>query len=316
MDITRRRFAQASTAAVVALSAPRITRAQALTARQYHSQPAGTPLDVYLRKIWDGVREDTKGRLSVTVYASYNGLTVGDLELLKQLQAGELEFFTLNGDILSEAAPAADIQGIPFAFSTSQQLAALNDGDFGSYLRNELAVKGVQLIPFGSMENGFKQITSVDRPIRRADDLHGFKMRVPNGKLFIDFYNAFGASPKVINFSGLYQALASHQVDGQENPLADDLDNKFYEVCKYVGLTSHQWAGYNMLASQAFWQRLPEDIQDSIIRNTKKFVPHQRAIAQTQNAQAESELRGRDMIFTEVDTESFRKSYTRKLVTA
>jgi TRAP-type C4-dicarboxylate transport system substrate-binding protein len=30
------------------------------------------------------------------------------------------------------------------------------------------------LIPFGSMENGFKQITSVDRPIHKVDDLHGF----------------------------------------------------------------------------------------------------------------------------------------------
>jgi tripartite ATP-independent transporter DctP family solute receptor len=311
MTLTRRKFIHTSTA-VAALSLPGPAHSQSFTARQYHSQPKDSHLQLYLTKIWNAVREETSGRLSVTVHARNNGATVGDPEIFTQLQTGELEFFALNGSILSQAAPApaADIQGIPFAFSSSQQVAALNDGEFGNYLRGELVSKGIQLIPFGSMENGFKQITSVDRPIQKANDLRGFKMRVPNGKLFVDFYNALGATPKIVDFDRLYQALASHEVDGQENPLVDAEDNKLYEVCRYVGLTSHQWAGYNMLANQAFWQRLPEDVQDSIVRNTKKFVPRQRAFVQTLNASAENKLRDRGMIFTRADTESFRKILT------
>jgi TRAP-type transport system periplasmic protein len=131
-------------------------------------------------------------------------------------------------------------------------------------------------------------------------------MRVPNGKLFIDFYNALGAAPKIVNFNRLYRALAAHEVDGQDNPLNDVEDNKFYEVCKYVGLTSHQWAGYNMLASQTFWQRMPQQMRDSIIRNTRRFVPQQRAVVEAMNAGAESTLRERGMIVTAVDTGGFR----------
>jgi TRAP-type C4-dicarboxylate transport system substrate-binding protein len=153
---------------------PGATRSQALTTRQYHSQPQDSHLQLFLTKIGDAVREETDGRLIVTVYARNNGVAAGDPELLTQLQAGELEFFTLNGNILSHAHPAADTQGIPFAFSSSQQVAAFNDGAFGDYLRSELMSKRIQLIPFGSMENGFKQITSVDRPIHKVDDLHGF----------------------------------------------------------------------------------------------------------------------------------------------
>jgi tripartite ATP-independent transporter DctP family solute receptor len=310
MSFTRRKFIYASTAVVAALSMPGLARSQTFTARQYHPQPEDSHLQIYLRKIWDAVREETNGRLSVTVYARNNGAAAGDPELLMQLQAGELEFFALNGNILSQAHPAADTQGVPFAFSSSQQVAALNDGEFGNYLRRELVNKGIQLIPFGSMENGFKQITSVDRPIRRADDLRGFKMRVPNGKLFIDFYNTLGAVPKIVDFTRLYKALAAREVDGQENPLIVADENKFYEVCKYVGLTSHQWAGYNMLANQAFWQRLPKDIQDSIVSNTKRFVPEQRAFVQKINTGVESKLRDRGMIFTQVDTDGFRATLT------
>jgi tripartite ATP-independent transporter DctP family solute receptor len=312
MNLTRKKFIHASTAAVAALSMPRPARSQTFTARQYHSQPGDSHLQLYLTKIWDAVRAETNGRLNVMVYPLNNGETAGDPEILAQLQAGKLEFFTLNGNILSQAAPApaADIQGIPFAFSSSQQVAALNDGKFGDYLRRELVSKNIQLISFGCMENGFKQITSVDRPIQNANDLRGFKMRVPNGKLFIDFYNALGAAPKIVDFNRLYQALAAHEVDGQDNPLVDAEDNKLYAVCKYVGLTSHQWAGYNMLANQAFWQRLPQDIQDSIVRNTKRFVPQQRAFVQTLNADAENKLKARGMMFTAVDTDSCRKILT------
>ena len=310
MSFTRRKFVHCSTVAAAVLSLPRLARSRTLTARQYHPQPEHSHLHIYLSKIWDAVREETNGRLSVKVYPRNNGATAGDPQLLTKLQAGELEFFTLNGNLLSQAHPAADIQGIPFAFSSSEQIAALNDGDFGNYLRRELENKGIELIPFGSMENGFKQITSVDRPIQKADDLHGFKMRVPNGKLFIDFYNTLGATPKIVNFNRLYKALSAREVDGQENPLVAAEDNKLYEVCKYVGLTSHEWAGYNMLANQAFWQRMPKDIRDSIVRNTKRFVPEQRAFVQTINAGVESKLRDRGMIFTQVDTNSFRAVLT------
>jgi tripartite ATP-independent transporter DctP family solute receptor len=310
MVLTRRKFIRLSAAAAAAASTPGIAHSRSIAARQYHGQPENSYLQIYLTKIWNAVREETGGRLNVTVYARNNRSSAGDTELLKQLQAGQLEFFTLNGNILAHAHPAANIQGIPFAFSSSQQVAALNDGEFGSYLRRELASKGIQLIPFGGMENGFKQITSVDRPIHNANDLRGFKMRVPNAALFIDFYHSLGAIPKVVDLNRMYSALAARDVDGQENPLLEVEDNKVYEFCRYVGLTSHEWAGYNMLANLAFWQRLPQAIQESIVRNTKRFVPEQRALMQRMNASAEGSLRARGMIFTPVDIDSFRKTLT------
>jgi TRAP-type transport system periplasmic protein len=308
MIISRRAFSRLSAAALGAIAMPNLLRAQSFQARQYHVQPEGSHLQIYLEKIWSAVREETNGRLNVTVYPRNNGATAGEPELLQQVQEGGLEFFTLNGNILSEAHPAADIQGIPFAFSSSGQVAALNDGEFGAYLRQELAAQGLQLIPFGGMENGFKQITSAAKPIEKAEDLRGFKMRVPNGKLFVSFYKALGADPKALNFNRLYQALANGDVEGQENPLAMVEENKLYEVCKYLSLTSHQWAGFNMLASQRFWQRLPEDVQEAVIRNVKIYVPQQRAHVQALNAGAEARLRARGMIVIKAEIASFRKA--------
>jgi TRAP-type transport system periplasmic protein len=293
-------------AATVGIGA-RAARSQSFVARQYHPQPAVSHLHIYLTKLWDAVREQTGGQLDVTVHAQNNGAAIADPDILKQLRYGELEFFVLNGNILSQAHPSADIQGVPFAFTTSEQMTSLTDGKLGDVMRDGLAGAGVYLIPFGCLENGFKHITSVAKPIRTAADLEGF---TPGGKLFVEFYKALGAEPRIVGFNKLYQALAERQVDGQENPLVIAEENRLYEVCKYLSITSHQWAGYNMIANSAFWQRLPAQVQDVVIRNAKTYVAQQRAFVRAANAGLEHTLRQRGMIVNTVDVESFRERLT------
>jgi TRAP-type transport system periplasmic protein len=306
MALTRRSVV-AGLGATALVAPARRAAAQRFEARQYHPQPAASHLHVYLTKIWDAVRAETGGRLDVTVHAQNNNVPIADPEILKLIQSGEVEFFVLNGNILSQAHPTADIQGIPFAFATSEQVTALTDGELGGYLRQELTSAGVYLIPYGGMENGFKHITSATKPIRNAADLEGFRMRTPGGKLFVEFYKALGAEPVIVGFTRLYQALAEGKVDGQENPLVIAEENKLYEVCKYLSLTNHQWAGFNMLASNNFWRRLPSDIQDSVVRNAKLFVPQQRAFVRAANAGLEATLRRRGMVVNSVEVDSFRK---------
>src|ERR1700722_12292648 len=91
-------FASAATVGITS----RAARSQRFVARQYHPQPVTSHLHIYLAKIWDAVREETGGQLDVTVHAKNNGAAIADPEILKQLQRGELEFFVLNGNILSQ----------------------------------------------------------------------------------------------------------------------------------------------------------------------------------------------------------------------
>jgi TRAP-type transport system periplasmic protein len=303
---SRRSFIAGMVGAGLSIST-RPARSQTFVARQYHPQPANSHLQTYLTRLWDAVRTETRGQLDVTVYPQNNGAIIADPEILKQLQYGGLEFFVLNGSILSQADPSVDIQGIPFAFTASEQVTSLTDGKLGDLMRDGLAKAGVYLVPFGCMENGFKHITSVSKPIRTAADLEGFRMRTPGGKLFVEFYKALGADPRIVGFNQLYQALADGQVDGQENPLVIAEENRLYEVCRYLSLTSHQWAGYNMIANNDFWRRLPTRIQEIVIRNTKTYVAQQRAFVRTANANLEQTLRQHGMLINTVDTDSFRE---------
>ena len=222
------------------------------------------------------------------------------------LIAGELEFDILMGGILGHAVPAAEIQGLPFAFTSHAQVHRIMDGALGDYLRREMAAKGIYGLPFGCLENGFRHIVSREKPVRNAADLAGYRMRIPNGKVFRELFTALGAEPVVVNIDELYAALESGRVDGQENPLVVCEFNKLYQVARYVTLTNHMWSGFNLVANLGFWQSLPEDVRQIIGRNVKIHVARQRAYTDNANHALETTLVRRGMVFNHADIESFR----------
>jgi tripartite ATP-independent transporter DctP family solute receptor len=302
--LTRRSFLTAT--GVGALTV--FTRAQQPEFRlvQYHNQTADSPTHKRMLELWNAVRTETGGRVETQVFPENNKNPGSDPAVLKLLVSGEVQFFTLMGGILSNVVPAANIQQIPFAFSSAAQAHKAVDGPLGAYLREEMAAKGIVGFPTGAFDNGMRQVGSRTRPVRTPADLEGLKVRVPDGRLFDDMVRAFGAVPMTVNSSGIYGALKAGTVDAQENPLAYMDLFKHYEVMKYVSMTNHMWSGFNMLAHQPTWNRLPADVRASIERNVTRSVQLQRQDQQAANDAARTSLAGHGLAFNDVDMAAFR----------
>ena len=287
-----------------------ITGAHAATptwkAKQYTNQPASNPQVKALIAIWDAVREETKGRLDVTVYPQNNGLPGSDPAALKLLQSGELEFYVLMGGILSSVVPVMDVQGLPFAFKSPQQVYRLDAGPLGRYLDKECEAKGIHRIKHGLFENGFRQINAREKAVRTVDDVAGMKIRVPAGEMFNDFFTTIGAQPVTLNINKLYDALKTGEVDAQENPLVIVETNKLYEVTKHVSMTNHMWSGFNMLSNGKFWAKLPKDVRRIVEKNVAKYVDIQRKTTDELNAKLATSLKDRGMELNAADEASFR----------
>jgi tripartite ATP-independent transporter DctP family solute receptor len=309
IDIGRRRVlaAGAALAAAGCVSDPATRQPARWTARQFHNQPALSHQHQFLTDLWVQVYKETDGRLNVTVYPQNNHIAGSDPAALDMLQSGELEFFTVMGGILGGKVPAAEIQGLPFAFTSHAQVHRVNDGALGEYLGRECAAKGIYRFQYGLLENGFRDISMIDRPINGADDLRGVRMRVPDGQMFRELFTALEAEPVTINIRDLYEALQQRRVDGQENPLVVTEINKLYEVTRYISITHHMWSGFNMLANLRFWNGLPEDVQQVVQRNVRKYVAAQREYTDGLNNALRDRLASeRGMIFNAADTASFR----------
>jgi TRAP-type transport system periplasmic protein len=277
-----------------------------IKAKQYHNQPAASSQQKFLGDMWEAVKAETGGKVEVTVHPQNNNIAGGDPAVLDMLVKGEVEFFTMNGGLIARYVPAMDIQGLPFAYTTSEQVHASNDGELGSYLSKECAAKGIHRFQYGLLENGFKQISTVDKQIKTAADLAGQRIRVPAGKMFEDMYVSLDATPVVLNFNQMIQGFKDSKIDGQENPLGVTEVNKLYEHTKYIAITNHSWAGFNLIANKGFWDKVPSDIQAVIDRNVKKYVALQRKDAQDLNASLEPKLKERGMVFNTADVESFK----------
>jgi TRAP-type transport system periplasmic protein len=277
------------------------------TGRQFHNQPEASHTHGFLVALWDEVRAATGGALDITVHAQNGGIAGSDPAVLDMLVSGELEFMTLMGGILGKVVPVAEIQGLPFAFASPAQVHAAMRGPLGDHIRAEMAAKGIHGFRDGVLENGFRHIVSVDRPVRSAADLAGYRMRIPDGRMFDDAFRALGATPVVVNIRELYAALADHRVDGQENPLAVVEVNRLYEVSKYVSLTAHMWSGFNLIGNLAFWRSLPEHVREIVNRAVATHVERQRAYTVGLNLELETKLATeRGMVFNTADGASFR----------
>jgi tripartite ATP-independent transporter DctP family solute receptor len=276
--------------------------------RQFHNQPEQSHLHGFLVDLWDEVRRGTGGALDVTVHAQNAGIPGSDPQALDMLVAGEVEFIVLMGGLLGERVPAAGIQGLPFAFTSPEQVRAADDGPLGEYLRREMLAAGIRGFRGGLMENGFRHIVMRGKPIRTVEDLSGVRMRVPDSPLFIDTFSALGATPVVANISELYSSLASGRVDGQENPLAVCEVNRLYEVTRYVSLTSHMWSGFNLIGNLGFVQRLPESTVALVERAVATHVARQVAYTDGFNRDLERGLADRGMLFNTADVTGFRRA--------
>ena len=305
-SMSRRRFTLglAATGGMIVFS--RRAVAADFDLRQYHNQPADSPLHKRLVEMWAAVKAETGGRVQVQTFAENNQLAGGDPAALKMVISGELDFFTLNGGLIGPVVTAMNVQSIPFAFRTQAQVYEALDGDLGDHLREEASTKGIYAVPRGCFDNGFHQITCTIKPIRTAADLQGIKMRTPDAPIYLDTWTTLGATPVAININKLYDALKTGAADAQTNPLAIVELMKLYEVQKYVSMTNHMWSGFNLLANLKLWQRFPGDVQAVVERNVAKFSRLQRADNEALNTQLRSKLAQQGMMFTDADTSSFR----------
>ena len=214
----------------------------------------------------------------------------------------------LQGGVQEMSAPATtSLAGIvkefglidfPFAVSTFEQADALLDGPLGQTLIAKLPDKG--LIALGYWDLGFRNVTNSKRAITKPEDLEGLKLRVIPNPVYLESFKAFKANPVPMPFAELYGALEAKAVDGQENPFAVILSNKFFEVNKFVSATNHVYAANIMLVSKRFWDKLSPVEQKLMHEAANEARGYQRQVSRAAAQKAVGELQAKGMQYNEV----------------
>src|SRR6266568_6185019 len=280
---SRRNGLVAMAAVAVAVAMPLMARAQApIVIKFSHVVAQDTPKGKgaeYFKKL---AEERTKGKVKVEVYA--NSTLYKDKEEVEALQLGAVQMLALS---LAKFGPLGarefEVFDLPYLFDDYDELHKVTRGPVGASLLKKLEPKGI--IGLAYWDNGFKDM-SANKPLRKPEDFRGLKMRIQSSKVLDAQMRALGASPQVMAFSEVYQALQTGVVDGTENPPSNFYTQKMYEVQKYLALTDHGVIEYAVIVNKKFWDGLPADIRSALESSMKDATKYANDIAKKENDDA------------------------------
>ena len=250
----------------------------------------------------------THGRVKVELYP--NSTLYKDKEELEALQLGAVQMLAPS---LAKFGPLGikefEVFDIPYIFPSKDVLYSVTQGPIGKDLLKKLEPKGITGLSF--WDNGFKDF-SANKPIHLPSDMRGLKLRIQSSKVLDTQMRVLGATPQVLGFSEVYQALRSGFVDGTENPPSNLYTQKMYEVQKHMTITNHGYLGYAVIVNKKFWDGLPGDIRDELNHAMSEATTYANAIAQEENDKALVAVKktGKTKIYVLSDQEkiSWRKS--------
>ncbi|NDY93051.1 TRAP transporter substrate-binding protein [Ideonella livida] len=263
----------------------------------------GHPQVMGVERFAELVAKKSGGKITVK---NFPGGTLGpDLQVVSAMQGGTVEMNVMNASLLAGNVKEMAIFDFPFLFANTKEADAVADGPVGKKLLDKLQERG--LVGLAYWDLGFRQIHTAKRPIAKADDFKGVKMRVIPTPLYVDFMKALGASPVPMPFTETYTALEQGAIDGMTNPLLNILDGKYNEVSKYLTLTHHMYTPQAVIVSKKFWDKLSATEQKILREAAQETAVYQRQVAREAAAKVLTELRKLGMQVIELPAEEQAK---------
>jgi tripartite ATP-independent transporter DctP family solute receptor len=289
--------------AMSALAMPSIARAADIELRYGNNLPATHPLNVRAQEAADRVKAQTNGRVEIKIFP--NNQLGGDTDMLSQVRSGGLTFFTPSALVIATLVPVAAINAVGFAFADYEQVWKAMDGALGAHVRAAIAKANLHVFD-KIWDNGFRQMTTCNKPIETAKDIAGLKVRVPVSPLSLSMFKALDSLPTSLQFSEVYTSLQTKVVDAQENPLSIIQVAKLYEVQKCCALTNHIWDGFWFIANGRAWNDLPDDVKKIVSDAINDAGMKQREDVKMLNATLQADLESKGLVFNKAAPETFR----------
>ncbi|KKB85191.1 C4-dicarboxylate ABC transporter [Devosia limi DSM 17137] len=183
---------------------------------------------------------------------------------LVALQRGNLEMGNIAPQDVSNQIPAWSVLTSAYLFRDAAHLRKFFDSEVGAEFKtmaqDQLGIHILGPTYFGARQVGLR----IDKEIKTPEDMSGVKLRMPGGDAWQFLGTAIGANPTPMAYAEVYTGLQTGAIDGQDNPLPNVENMKFYEVMSQIVLTSHL-VGYDLLViSSKAWDAMTPEQQAEV----------------------------------------------------
>ena len=231
---------------------------------------------------------NSNGKLKVELYPS--GQLGTAAENVQGIVAGNIEAACVNLSMLNSIYADSMVLSCPGLFNSEEQCDAVLAGDWGKDFFNKLeTATNVKMLT--AISNGFRCFTSSKAPLTTLDSAKGVVFRVMDSPVYIKMVEALGAKAVPMAGSEMYTAMQNHTVDGQENPVMNILNDKTYEVQKYMVMDKHVASIMTFIMSSSFFNTLPAELQQVVLDADAAARPEAQRVIKTINTNGVEQLR-------------------------
>jgi TRAP-type transport system periplasmic protein len=274
---SRRHVVQAGLASAAVLPLGNLARAQTpVVFRIAHSEAIGSPLTEALDKWAKLLKDKSGGRIDAQHFpASQLG---SYMQLIEASRIGTVQATTGGPDTEESVAPEiAATGGAPgFIFKDEAHVDKVLQGPIGQEVSAIARKKtGVEFVAFA--EVGFRHLLS-KRPVTGLDQLKGMKIRVPEIKVWVDFWRRLGANPTPLPYAEQYSALSAGVIDALEADFFSIRGFKWHEQAKNLTLSYHWFLPKAIRVNAKWLDGLAPDLQALVRSSAQEIFAEQRRV--------------------------------------
>jgi len=209
-------------------------------------------------KFRDYVEEKSNGRIKVKLFPA--GQLGNFTEMAQSVIMGDVEVAIINTIPMGSFYKKCMLFGMPGVFSSMDECNTILNTGWGENFNREMGkALGVQVLAHYSV--GFRHFTNSVKEVKLPQDAKGLTFRVMESPVSIKMVEALGANPVPIPSSEMYLAMQNRVVDGQENPIGAIIQDRTYEVQKYLVLDGHFTSSEMAIMNGDFYNSLPNDLK-------------------------------------------------------
>ncbi len=224
----------------------------------------GQPQTEAMTRFADEVKQLTNGAVTVDLFP--NGSLLSQTVEFEGLQKDSVDIAYAAPDTFAPQAQAMEILLTPYMYTSWAQVQSTFNSQYGQQLI-QLAIQKLGVRPLDIQDLGARELNlTITKHINTPADLAGVKLRMPPGPYWAKLGAAMGAQVTPVAFNEIYLALQTGTVQGQDNPVATDVANKFYEVTKQLILTNHVFSPVMPSINESVWQKLSTSEQQAIVK--------------------------------------------------
>ncbi len=291
---------------MVATSVPGVAAAQAKKVtiiRTGHTLAPEHPATELLTRWGKSLAEKTGGAFEVQVHGG--GVLGSGRTAPEGVAIGTLESYYVDPSEYASFNQALNILSAPFIWKDRYQLQkAVRDPSILNLLYSPVIKKGFRALAVGYI--GTRHLTTKNTPAKEPADLKGLKIRVPEIPVYRDMVAAWGATPTPVPMAEVFMGLQTGIIEGQENPYAQILSNRFYEVQKYLIQTAHIIQCGSIIFNERLYQQQPKEYQAALNESAQEAMDWFFEYLTAQEGKMLEQLKGHGMTVIEPDRAAFR----------